>query len=84
MDRPYDLRLRISDRFGALPKLDGDILDASSGKPCFRLICYPISRGGVIAKCTDPLKGAIRPLGLDHPLVAVAECNVKEQFFRTV
>ncbi len=37
-----------------------------------------------ITKCADPLKGAIRPLGLDHPLVAVTECNVKERFFRTV
>jgi hypothetical protein len=79
------LRLRISERYDALPKLlHGDILDASCGKPCFGLICYPISRRRVIAKCIDPLKGVIRPLGLDHPLVAVTECDVKERFFRTL
>jgi hypothetical protein len=76
------LRLPISERSGAPPKLHGDILDASCGKPCFGLICYPISRRRVIAKCTDPLKGAIRPL--DHPLVAVTQCDVKERFFQTL
>ena len=78
------LRLGISERYGALPKFHGDILDASCGKPCFGLICSPISRRRVIAKCTDPLKGAIRPLGLDHQFVAVTECDVKERFFRTL
>jgi hypothetical protein len=78
------LRPRISERYGALPKLHGDILDAPCGKPCLGLACYPISRRRVIAKCTDPLKGAIRPFGLDHPFVAVTECDVKERFFRTL
>jgi len=78
------LRLRISERSGALPKLPDDILDASCGKPCFGLICYPISRRRVIAKCTNPLKGAIRPLGLDRPFVAVTQCDVKERFFQTL
>lgn len=76
--------LRISERIGALPKLHGDILDPSNGKPCLGLICYPISRGRVIAKCTNPLKSAIRPLGLDHPFVAVTEYDVKERFFRAL
>ncbi len=84
MGDPVPLRLGISERVGALPKFHGDILDPSSGKPCFGLVCDPISRGRVIAKRTDPLKGAIRPLGLDHPFVAVAECKVKERFFRTL
>jgi hypothetical protein len=78
------LRLRISERYGALPQLHGDILDASRGKSCFGLICYPISRRQVIAKCTNPLKSAIRPLGLDHPFVAVTEYDVKERFFRAL
>jgi hypothetical protein len=78
----YALRPRISERVGALPKLHGDILDASSGKPCFGLIRYPISRGRVIAKCTDLLKSAIRPLGLDHPFVAITD--VEERLFRTL
>ena len=83
----YALRrpeLRISDRIGPLPKLHGDILDPSNGKPCFGLICYPISRGRVIPKRTNPLKSAIRPLGLDHPFVAVTEYDVKERFFRAL
>jgi hypothetical protein len=79
-----DLRpkLRISERLGAPSKLLGDILDPSNRKPCFGLICYPISRGRVISKCTNPLKSAIRPLGLDHPFVAITEYDVKERFFR--
>ncbi len=80
----YGVTLRGSDRFRALPKLHGDILDAPSGQPCCGFTCYPISRGRVIAKCTDPLKSAIRPLGLDHPFVAVTKYDVKERFFRTL
>lgn len=76
--------LRISERIGALPKLHGDILDPSNGKPCLGLICYPISRGRVIAKCTNPLKSAIRPLDLDRPFVAVTKYDVKERFFRAL
>jgi hypothetical protein len=76
--------LRILERIGALPKLHGDILDPSNGKPCFGLICYPISRSRVIPKCTNPLKSAIRPLGLDHPFVALTEYDVKERFFRAL
>ncbi len=30
------------------------------------------------------LKSAIRPLGLDHPFVAVTEYDVKERFFRAL
>jgi hypothetical protein len=76
--------LRTPERIGALPKLPGDILDPSNGKPCFGLILLPISRGGVITKCTNPLKSAIRPLGLNHPFVAVTEYDVKDRFFRTL
>src|SRR6476659_10054798 len=74
--------LRTPERIGSLSKLPGDVLDPSNGKPCFGLICYPISRGRVISKCTNPLKSAIRPLGLNHPFVAVTEYDVKERFFR--
>ena len=78
------LRLLISERIGALPKLHGEILDPSNGKPCFGLICNPINRCRVIPECTNPFKSAVPPLGLDHPFVAVAEYDVKERFFRVL
>jgi hypothetical protein len=73
----YRLRpeLRTTERIGALLKLPGDILEPSNGKPCFGSICYPIGRGRVIPKCTNPLKNAIRPLGLDYPFVAGREAT---------
>jgi hypothetical protein len=51
----FALRLRISERVGALPKLHGDILDVSSGKPCFGALgarttcesCTSIDAGGI-------------------------------------
>jgi hypothetical protein len=42
----------------------------------------PIDSVGMGFECTDTLDGAIGPLGLNRPLVAVTEYNTEKWFFR--
>jgi hypothetical protein len=53
-------------------------------QPRLRLGGYPISCGGTIVEGVDALKGAIRPLSLDCPLIAVTEDNVKDRLLRAL
>ena len=53
-------------------------------QPRVRLGAYPISCRGTIVEGVDALKGAIRPLSLDCPLIAVNEDNVKDRLLRAL
>jgi hypothetical protein len=53
-------------------------------QPRLRLGSYPISCGRMIVEGVDALKGAIRPLSLDCPLIAVTEDNVKDRLLRAL
>jgi hypothetical protein len=53
--------------------------DGSHLQPRIRLGAYPISCGGMIVESVDVLKGAVRPLSLDCPLIAVTEDYMKDR-----
>src|SRR6516165_2561539 len=46
--------------------------------PCFRLGIYPVHSRGVVIKGIDGLKSAVRPFGLNQPLITVTQCDVKK------
>jgi hypothetical protein len=53
--------------------------EVSHLQPPIGLGAYPISCGGMIVESVDALKGAIGPLSLDGPLIAVTKDNVKDR-----
>ena len=51
--------------------------------PCFRLGTYPVHSRGVVIKGTDGLKSAVRPFGLNQPLITVTQHDVKKRSSRS-
>jgi hypothetical protein len=83
--RPTGFILAVIQRQGQYPAFVGLFADEVTHlQPRIRLGAYPISCGGVIVEGVDALKGAIRPLSLDRPLIVVAEDNVKDRLLRAL
>ena len=50
--------------------------------PCFRSRIHPVHSRGVVIKGIDGLKSAVRPFGLNQPLITVTRCDVKKRSSR--
>ena len=50
--------------------------------PCFRSRIHPVHSRGVVIKGIDGLKSAVRPFGLNQPLITVTQCDVKKRSSR--
>ena len=50
--------------------------------PCFRSRIHPVHSRGVVIKDIDGLKSAIRPFGLNQPLITVTQYDVKKRSSR--
>ena len=46
--------------------------------PCFRSRIHPVHSRGVVIKGIDGLKSAVRPFGLNQPLIVVTQYDVKK------
>jgi hypothetical protein len=46
--------------------------------PCFRSRIHPVHSRGVVIKGIDGLKSAVRPFGLNQPLITVTQYDVKK------
>ena len=50
--------------------------------PCFRSRIHPVHSRGVVIKDIDGLKSAVRPFGLNQPLITGTQCDVKKRSSR--
>jgi len=50
--------------------------------PCFRSRIHPVHSRGVVIKGIDGLKSAVRPFGLNQPLITVTQYDVKKRSSR--
>jgi len=49
------------------------------GDPCFGSGIHPVHSRGVVIKGIDGLKSAVRPFGLNQPLITVSQYDVKKR-----
>jgi hypothetical protein len=49
------------------------------GDPCFGSGIHPVHSRGVVIKGIDGLESAVRPFGLNQPLITVSQYDVKKR-----